>query len=330
MAVEARAEQGSPGLGQAAEIVKAVQQIPALRDVRCRVVSSTARRNCSIVRCSTDRSSHGDLIIKVVAESIGPTILAAYEGLERYQRVFAAAGMETIRAARPVGCLTTPPALVMEYESGSDLHDLLRSCATQNVSSLRTPMELCGTALGLIHRSSPADPDQASAALAPLARRLVLSKRWIRRSLGLVEPVMSAEDFAPNNIRTAADGIVVLDPPLRAQDTSAHSDIAHFLGQVGHHFGRSGGRATWRNRESALRELTDEFLRGYAEAGPFDPRGTEHRRLIAVFAADRALVWSIKYARRGELAESWKFARRACRGRVRIARNRSGQLERIV
>ncbi len=277
------------------------------------------RRNCTIVVCSSGVHAPTDVVIKITPRELATTIEIAETGMHRYGELFARSGWSDLRAPQPLGHTTEPPALVMEYVPGSDLHRELWRATPADVPRLSEAMARSGRALAVIH-GEPVHVADGSLMVSSIRRRLGLSRGWAARAVDLVVPVVSAEDYAPNNIRVQESGIVVLDPPLSVRHVTAHEDIAHFAVQVAHHLaiGTHGKSADLR------RVLVDAFLEGYAASGTFDPTAGAHRDLVRWFCVDKAAMWAVKYARRRDLRHAVFYSWRAGTGRVGLSRSIRG------
>lgn len=143
----------------------------------------------------------------------------------------------------PVGRLHVPAALLTAWIPGSDLDRQLRlSGSTERVSQ---HVAACGRALAHFHGHSAA---------------------WVTAN---ADSVLSAEDFAPNNVRVSDAGqLWWLDPPTSNRYVQREDDVSHFLTLMCRMMFRDHGsdRKAGRRADvspSITAELVAQFLAAY-------------------------------------------------------------------
>jgi hypothetical protein len=279
-------------------------------------------RHATVYICRTSHPRYRRVALKHDPSRGTEAVEIAYQGLRRYRESFARAGLRGVDAPEPIGWLPDPALVLSAYVPGIDFDKALhQAILCTGPSDFDHAVRRCGAALAALH-AEPGSGD-ASRTLRATARRFRLSPDWVDLWKTELRPVVSAGDFAPNNVRVDGDCVYVLDPPTkeRPTTTTAHSDIAFFLVEL---LKQTAGRAPLAGRSRGVRmysRLAACFVHGYRDAGGIDARQPATRDLICWLAAYRASGAAIKNFRLGQsgrILQSLLLARWALLTRLKV------------
>lgn len=233
-------------------------------------------RGALLLLCRTPEGRH--IVVKWDRLDRPGVARAWFLAHRRHHELLAGSAVATVE---PLGWTSSPACLFTGYVPGVDLDRYLgeRAASPDSIRALRG----CGTALGHYHANVAVPPDAlTSSERHRLAARLKCGGRRTRLA-DSGRLVISAHDFAINNVRVARDGALVwLDPPSRRVITVREQDLAKFLVVLYRNavLGRRDATVTTLGIPTT-RRLEEAFLEGYAEAYP----GPLDRRHLLAFSA---------------------------------------------
>lgn len=205
----------------------------------------------------------GEVVVKWDRHDRPEVVRAGFAAHRRLTDLLNGSAMGT---AEPLGWTASPACLITRYVPGTDLDQFVgeRGVSAEAIRALRG----CGAALAHYHTKVGVTSGSLTVSeRSQVAARRSRTGRRSRLSAGTTL-VLSAHDFAVNNVRVAEDGgLVWLDPPLRHVLTVREHDVAKFL-VVLYRNSVLGRRDTAISTLpiAATRQLESAFLTGYAES----------------------------------------------------------------
>jgi hypothetical protein len=183
-----------------------------------------------------------------------------------------------------VGLASDPPGLVMEYVEGIDLSTIVALAASRRATDTEKAratklVAVAGEALALIHSRSRTTSDQSDL-LRRLGRRFRLRQTWKDTFEISIDPVLSAGDFAPYNIRIDQKDILhLIDIPYQRNAISVHEDCALFLAGMYRSVYELPFSHYSTSRRRFARHLKESFVAGYSSR-EVDLRSADHAALL--------------------------------------------------
>jgi len=247
------------------------------------------------------------IAIKLGTNWAGDTVAYVASETRRVGKLLA--GLPSGRVTMPgvLGFATDPPALALEYLTGTPLFAALPSLPDSERSAV---LRLCGEAIGAFHAAQevPDDPRIGTAASRELhstARRSAVGVGMVRRA----EPRLARARgyrFSPNDFMVTGEGsLVLLDPPHVQKYDYVHRDVASFFMEL--HRALVGERRPAGEEENeTLRRGQAAFLEGYREAGGVALDREEDRWAIELFQVGRVVGVARGRLRSGLGGPAWR------------------------